>query len=141
MPQVVRGEICSVKEVARGVFAIEATAQPPVPVDPPTTLLDVIEDWGCLWLWKTLRLYGDDNWLLDSIREGTCVAVTDGSYIKELFPTVCSTAFVLECSQGRGKIVGSLVEQLAVACAYRGELLGLMAIHLIFLSASKLDRC
>ena len=59
--------------------------------------------------------------------------------LSKLFPSVCSAAFVLECSQGRGKIVGSLIEQSAVACAYRGELLGLMAIHLIFLAASKLD--
>ena len=36
-------------------------------------------------------------------------------------------------------MVGRRVENSAVACAYRGELLGLMAIHLIFLAANKLD--
>jgi len=36
----------------------------------------------------------------------------------------------------RGRIVGSFVEQSSAACAYRGELLGLMAIHLILLAAN-----
>ena len=66
------------------------------------------------------------------------MAVTDGSYIRELFPDVCAAAFVLECSRGRGTVVGSFDKQSANACAYRAELLGLMAIHLILLAANRL---
>ena len=62
----------------------------------PGTLLEVLEEWGCRWVWDSLSLTGDKDWLLESIKEGPCVAVTDGSYIKELFPDVCSAAFVLE---------------------------------------------
>jgi hypothetical protein len=51
-----------------------------------------------------------------------------------------STAFVLECSKGRGKIVGAFSKSISVANAYRGELLGLMAIHLIILSINKMNR-
>jgi hypothetical protein len=70
----------------------------------------------------------------------TLVAVTDGSYIRELFPNVCSAAFVLKCSKGRGRVVESFSKSLIVANAYQGELLGLMvmAIHLILLSVSKI---
>ena len=68
------------------------------------------------------------------------MAVTDGSYIREMFPDMCSCAFVLECSKERGRIFGSFPEQSKRACAYRGELLGLMAIHLILLAVNKLDR-
>jgi hypothetical protein len=104
----------------------------------PESFLDVLRECGSLWMWDSLRLVGDDNWLIDAIREGTCVAVTDGSYIRELYPDMCSCAFILECSQGRGRIFGSFAENSSRACAYRGELLGLMAIHLILLAANKL---
>jgi hypothetical protein len=60
------------------------------------------------------------------------------SYIRELFPNLCSAVFVLECSAGCGRIVGYFSESLLVDNAYRGELLGLMAIHLILLSINKL---
>jgi hypothetical protein len=81
---------------------------------------------------------GGKSWIHESI--DSLVAVTDGSYIREIYPNLCSAAFVMECSKGRGRIVGSLLEALSVANAYRGELLGLLAIHLILLSVNKLHR-
>ena len=90
-------------------------------------------------MWKSLRLIGDNHWLEDAIAAGTCVAVTDGSYIKEYYANVCSAAFVFECSEGRGRIVGSFPEKSAAANAYRGKLLGPMTIHLIILAAAKIE--
>ncbi len=85
-------------------------------------------------------MMGGISWLHDSIVDGALIAVTDGSYIRERFPNLCSAPFVLECSNGRGQIVGSFSEALLVTNAYRGELLGLMAIHLILLSINKLHK-
>ncbi len=62
------------------------------------------------------------------------VVVTDGSYIKEHYPDLCSVAFMLECTQGWGQLVGAFAEASAAANAYRGELLGLMAVHLLLLA-------
>ncbi len=42
--------------------------------------------------------------------------------------------------QKHGRVVGSILEVLLVANAYRGELLGLMAIHLILLSINKMQQ-
>jgi hypothetical protein len=134
------GEPCSVRQGLNGTVVIASVAAPPDPDTMPESFLDVLREWGNTWMWDSLKLIGDDNWLLDAIREGTCVAVTDGSYIREMFPDMCSCAFVLECSKGRGRIFGSFPEQSKRACAYRGELLGLMAIHLILLAVNKLDR-
>jgi hypothetical protein len=72
-----------------------------------------------------------------AIQDELLVAVTDGSYIKQLYPNVCSAAFILECRKGRGRIVGSFKEATGVANAYRGELLGLMAIHLLLVSINR----
>jgi hypothetical protein len=87
-----------------------------------------------------MSVYGGVAWLDLAISTGTLVAVTDGSYIRELYPNLCSAAFVLECSKRCGRVVGSFLEVLLVANAYRGELLGLMAIHLILLSVNKIHQ-
>jgi hypothetical protein len=87
-----------------------------------------------------MSIIGGVTWLEKSIADSTHLAVTDGSYIRELFPNLCSAAFVLECSKGQGRIIGAFLEAIRVANAYRGELLGLMAIHLIILSINKMNR-
>ena len=57
--------------------------------------------------------------------------------MKEMVPYLCLAAFILECKGVRGRIVGSFPEPSRVVNAHRGELLGLMAIHLILLAANK----
>lgn len=110
------------------------------PCQAPTSFLDILRLWGNTWLWEHLQVSGGESWIHESIADDSLVAVTDGSYIREIYPNLCPAAFVMECSKGRGRIVGSLSEALSVANAYRGELLGLLAIHLILLSVNKLHR-
>ncbi len=87
-------------------------------------------------MYPSLRVpTGDNGWLEVAIQDSTFVAVTDGSYMRSLYPHMNSCAFILECTQGRGHLIGAFSEQTITACLYRGELLGLMAIHLILLSA------
>jgi hypothetical protein len=97
---------------------------------------------GCLcqssWLWENISMAGGYDWLLEAITDGSLLAVTDGSYIRELYPNLCSAAFVLECKKGQGCLIGSFLESLRVANTYRGELLGLMAVQLILLSADRI---
>jgi hypothetical protein len=83
-----------------------------------------------------MAVHGGFEWVEHAILEGPLVAVTDGSYIGEQYPNLCSAAFILECSKGRGRVYGLFSEALLVANAYQGELLGLMAIHLILLSVN-----
>ena len=89
-------------------------------------------------MWQDLRLSGGNDWLALAVEEGTCVAVCDGSYMRERFPGVSAAAFVLECSRGTGRMIGSFSERALKACAYRGELLGLLAVHLLLLAVAKL---
>ena len=136
-PTTSSGERCTVREVAPAVVAIDSTAPDPPPEPSQDCFLDVLREWGCTWMWKSMRVTGDDGWLQQAIEEGTIRAVTDGSYIRELCPSVCSAAFVLECSKGRGRIIGSFPEQSPNTNAYRAELLGLLAIHLVLLAICK----
>ena len=88
-------------------------------------------------MWDNLAIMGDLDWIAASIADNSCVTVTDGSYMKELYPYLNSAAFVLECSKGRGRLMGSFVEKTPNAGSYCGKLLGLMAIHLILRSLNE----
>ena len=100
----------------------------------PSTFKEVIDSWDCDWLWKELRWTGQGNWIERAIRNKTLVAVTDGSYMNKMYPSMNSCAFILECPKGRGRLTGGFPEPSKAAGAYRGELLGLLAIHLILLA-------
>jgi hypothetical protein len=77
------------------------------------------------------------GWISEAIQDGSLVAVTDGSYIRQLHPNLCLAAFILECPKGHSKIIGSFLESTLAANAYRGDLLGLMAIHLLMDSMNR----
>ena len=106
----------------------------------PTTFWQVLEKWERIWMWDDLKWEGDDDWLVEAIRSGTCLAVTDGSYMGMLYPEIHSAAFVLECSNRTGRLWGSFPEKSRSACSYRGELVGLMAIHLILLAINEVNK-
>ncbi len=130
--------ICSVEPTLGGEGWRLTSLEPLVrPYQAPTSFLDILRSWGNTWIWEHLQVSGGQSWIHESIADDSLVAVTDGSYIREIYPNLCSAAFVMECSKGRGRIVESISEELLVANAYRGELLGLLAIHLILLSINK----
>jgi hypothetical protein len=98
--------------------------------------VDVLRLWQYPWLWKDLKFTGDGTWVYEAIQNGSLVCVSDGSYLKELHPHMCSAAIMMECSQGGGRLSLALTDQYLSANAFRGELLGLMAIHLLLHSIS-----
>ncbi len=114
-----RGMVCSVRETGLAVVAISYSAEPPREKLLPTEIRDVIKEWGCMWMWRSLKILGNDSWLRKAIEGRTLIAVTDGSYMREMYPQVCSAAFILECSKGSGRIVGSFAEASMRANAYR----------------------
>ncbi len=65
----------------------------------PQNFLEVLQSWGNTWLWDHLLIAGGFNWLHEVMKDGTLVAVTDGSYIHKLYPNLCSAAFVMECAK------------------------------------------
>ena len=125
-------------EVAElGYFRIISSCSPYVQPPPPSTFYDVLEEWGCHWMWDTLQLDEDMEFLAEAFADKSLMTATDGSFMVELNLELCSAAFFFECTKGRGKLVGSFPDATCTAtctaCAYRGELLGLLAVHLISL--------
>jgi hypothetical protein len=87
-----------------------------------------------MWMWDKLQWVGNNDCIAIAIVEGTCIAVMDGSFMKDLYPNIQSAALVLECTKGCGRLWCSFPEVCQSACSYCGELVGLMAIHLILLA-------
>ena len=131
------GQVCTICKVQLAAVAVASTAAPPREAAMPTKIKEVLKKWGCMWMWKSLRIVGNEEYIKDAIDGGTLVAVTDGLYIKEMYPNLCSAAFILECSKGSGQLFGFFPKCSQGANAYRGELMGLMAIHLILLALNK----
>ena len=69
-----------------------SNADPPREEIMPTKIKEFLKEWGYTRMWKSLRLVGSDEWIIDAIKLWTLVAVTDGSYIKERYPHLCSVA-------------------------------------------------
>lgn len=131
--------VCTVKDVGLAVKGIcsysTLSAIPPI----PATFWEVLVSWDCTWMWNEIQLVGDMNWIAEAIATNQCIAVTDGSYQREITTEVCSNAFFFENSDRSCKLVGAFPERSETANAYRGELLGLMAIHLILLAVNKVN--
>jgi hypothetical protein len=140
-----QGALATVEEGMPGMMKVCSVASPPIHPIPPSDFLDILRGWGQTWIWDNLKVTGGTDWVAQAIADNSLVAVIDGSYIKEHYPNLCSAAFVLECIQGRGQLVGAFAEASAAANAYCGELLGLMAVHLLLLAVEtvlpSLSRC
>jgi hypothetical protein len=104
--------------------------------EPATNFINVLKGWGHAWLWANLKVTGGTSWIAKAIAKGTLLAVADGSYIREQHPDLCAAAFILECTRHRGMLVGLFPEASKAANAFQGELLGLMAIHLLLLAVN-----
>jgi hypothetical protein len=138
-PRVDMGSICTMRESEGGDKAIICHADEPQFTGSPSDFWEVLRKWQRTWMWENLQWVGEEDWLLMAIAEGTCIAMTDGMYMKDLYPNINLAAVVLECSWGRGRIWCSFPEVSRVACSYRGELVGLMAIHLILLAINEVN--
>jgi len=133
------GSVCVVDEHGGGQISVRhQTAEERSP-QPTQDLWGVLRRWKRTWIWDNLQWVGEDDWLALAISDDSCIAVTDGSYMRHLHERVNSAAVVIECTKGRGRLWCSFTETSRAACSYRGELLGLMVIHLLLLAVNEVN--
>jgi hypothetical protein len=133
------GDMATVEEGMPGMKKVCSVAPSPTRPIAPTDFLDVLRGWGQTWIWDNLMVTGGTNWIAQAISKNSLLTVTNGSYIKEHYPELCSAAFFLECTKGQGRLVGAFAEASVAANAYCGELLGLMAVHLLLLAVETMS--
>ena len=81
-------------------------------------------------MWSGVVNEGDDiQWVLDAMVSGTAIWVTDGSYNKDTAPLVSGAGWLIYCRKTKDRLMGSFFECSPKAGSYRGELLGLLALH------------
>ena len=100
-----QGKICTVRDTGLAIKAVESMSNPPEKQVMPDSLLEVLIEWGCTWMWESFRLFGNEDWTKGAIENGSLICVTDGLYTKYMVPELCSAAFILECEEGTGRIV------------------------------------
>ena len=97
-----------------------------------------LSSWGGEWLWEHTYLpFGIDP-LVVAIADGAAVLVTDGSYSQKIWHNIDGAGWLIYCRR-RKKVVFkcSFYEWSGDAGSYRGELLGLLAVHLMVLAVEK----
>ena len=118
LPRCNEGLICTVKDILGDEKAVLCYADGPPLIPHPSTFWEVLCKWQRDWMWDNLQWIGDDDWIATAIAEGTCMAVTDGSYMEDLYPHIHSAAVILECTMGRGRVWCLFLEASQVACSY-----------------------
>ena len=62
-PAVECGKVCTVREAGVAVKAVASFADALESEILRDYLMEVLKEWGCCWMWKTLRLIGDKDWI------------------------------------------------------------------------------
>ena len=60
---------------------------------PPESFLDLLEEWGCTWLWDDMQLTDATEWLGEAISENFLMALTYGLFIREMLPDFARRAW------------------------------------------------
>ena len=61
------GKVCTVREARVAVKAVVSFADAPESEILPDGLMEVLKKWGCCWMWKKLRLVGNEDWMKRAI--------------------------------------------------------------------------
>ncbi len=89
-----KGGYCTVKQANLGVYTVVLHTPRPWAMTEPTAIWNVVEGWGSTWMWDNLRITGDISWIAESIADNSLLTIIDGSYMKELYLSLNSAAFV-----------------------------------------------
>jgi len=87
------GNVATVRTTDPDVWSITGHSVCAPTKPQPLDFREVLLDWEHTRLWEDFRMADNADWITDAIRDNTLMAVTDGSYIKEIHPhLLCSAA-------------------------------------------------
>ena len=65
------GKMCTVRKAVVAVKAVASFTDAPESEILPDCLMEVLKEWGSCWMWKILRLIGDEDWIKGALlKEG-----------------------------------------------------------------------
>ena len=143
-PQHGHVQISSLKTASVSVLAGEAVILhdigPPMPHEHVTsnaTFWEHLRSQGGEWMWDHVTGNQEMEWFHDALADGTAMMAADGSYSRDLDRTLSGTGWAITCTRSKHLIKGSFFERSMSASSYRGELLGMVAIHALVATAAE----
>jgi hypothetical protein len=93
---------------------------------------------GGVWMWDYIaNRLSNPSWMKRALEQGMAILATDGSYSGMCGPHVCGAGWVIACRKSRKILSGSFYKFSSSANAYRGEMLGLVALHTLVLQVCR----
>ena len=91
-------------------------------------------------MWESIEVTGSLDSVVTAVQNGTAIWCTDGSFDRVLMPDISSAGWVVFDPLTKHHLHGSFFEVSGedAASAYRGELLGLTALHLVAVAIKEL---
>ncbi len=109
-----------------------------VPEETNPTFWELLQSLGGKWMWEHVKDEDSDmSWVRDAMVNGMLLAVTEGLYDWERAKDVSGLGSILLCTASRRTLGGSFYEISPKAGSFRGELLGLVAIHTLALAVAQ----
>ena len=71
----------------------------------------------------------DLQWLVDTVKNNTIIGVTDGLYDRNFAPDISGAGWLVSCTSSEKILRANFYKKSKSASSYRGELLGLLALH------------
>ncbi len=96
----------------------------------------VIKSFANQSLWLSLDYNGDGSWNLDGILAQSQVIIHDGSYMKEVSPSISSAVTMTYCTIAKARCNCTWATQSTSAGSYHGEILGGVLMQLILNAAA-----
>ena len=94
-----------------------------------------VKAWGGAWMWDDVTTPYGLNIVVNAIASGTAILVTDGSYNRKVRADIDGAGWLVYCTARKQIIlIGSCYEWSTQAGSYRGELLGLLAVHVLIVA-------
>ena len=103
-------------------------------------LFSLLKSWGGEWMWESIEVTGSLDSVVTAVKNGTAIWCTDGSFNRVMMPDISSAGWVVFDPLTKHHLHGSFYEVSGedAASAYRGELLGLTALHLVAVAIKEL---
>jgi hypothetical protein len=106
--------------------------------DRPEEFWEYLKSWGGDWLLDHVYTPFGLDAVMEAVDSGSAVYVTDGSYSQKIRSGIDGAGYMIYCTTRRKVVMkGSFYEQCDKVGSYRGELLGLFAVHLIILAIKR----
>jgi hypothetical protein len=102
------------------------------------TFWEFLKSLGGEWMWDYIKKGEADVSLISAaLTAGTFIGMMDGSYNRVHTGTVSGSGWIICCTKTKQLLWGSFYKILPKAASYRGELLGLVALHTLIVAVAK----